>query len=93
MVLINGSYGKLKTLPATAGREGVGKVIEVGAEVDEKVIGKIVAIPETQGAWQKFVVSKADTLILLPSTGSFGSVSGFHAQSNDHGDYSMILST
>ena len=65
--LINGSYGKLKTLPATAGREGVGKVIEVGAGVDEKVIGKIVAIPETQGAWQEFVVSKADALILLPS--------------------------
>lgn len=65
--LINGSYGNLKALPATAGREGVGEVVEIGSEVDEKVIGKLAAVPEGQGVWQEFSTCKTDDLILLPS--------------------------
>ncbi|MDG1137977.1 MAG: 2-enoyl thioester reductase domain-containing protein [Opitutales bacterium] len=65
--LINGSYGKLRDLPAVGGREGVGKVIETGAEVDKKVIGKLVAMPDAQGAWQEFVVTQTDNLLLVPS--------------------------
>ena len=34
--LINGSYGRLKDLPAVAGREGVGKVVAVGPGAEEK---------------------------------------------------------
>ena len=65
--LINGSYGKLRDLPAVGGREGVGKVVDVGPNVDSKVQGKLVAMPEHSGTWQEFVVSKSDDLILLPS--------------------------
>jgi NADPH:quinone reductase-like Zn-dependent oxidoreductase len=65
--LINGSYGRLRDLPAVAGREGVGKVVEVGAGVDAKVIGRPVALPDDVGAWQDYVKSKADDLILLPA--------------------------
>ena len=34
--LINGSYGRLRELPAVGGREGVGTVVSVGSGVDEK---------------------------------------------------------
>tara|TARA_B100001093_G_scaffold98145_1_gene90171 strand:+ start:2817 stop:3821 length:1005 start_codon:yes stop_codon:yes gene_type:complete len=65
--LINGTYGKLRTLPATAGREGVGKVVETGSGVDSSVVGKLVAMPEANGVWLDFSKSKAEELILLPS--------------------------
>ena len=65
--LINGSYGRLRELPAVAGREGAGKVIAAGAGVDEKVVGKAVALPDDRGAWQDYLTAKADDLILLPS--------------------------
>ncbi len=65
--LINGSYGKLRELPAVGGREGVGKVVSVGSGVDEKVVGRPVAMPDDQGAWQDYVKARADDLILLPA--------------------------
>jgi len=65
--LINGSYGKLRDLPAVAGREGVGKVVEAGSGVDDKIIGKLVAMPDALGAWQEYVTSPVDDLLLLPS--------------------------
>ena len=50
--LIQGSYGRLKSLPAIAGREGVGTVVAVGQGVDEKVIGRPVSLLEEGGVWQ-----------------------------------------
>ena len=43
MGLIQGSYGRLRTLPSVAGREGVGTVVQVGEGVDAKVLGRPVA--------------------------------------------------
>ena len=65
--LINGSYGKLRDLPATGGREGVGKVVEAGPEVDGAILGKLVSMPEHQGVWQSYAVAEVEDLILLPS--------------------------
>jgi mitochondrial enoyl-[acyl-carrier protein] reductase / trans-2-enoyl-CoA reductase len=65
--LINGSYGRLRDLPAVGGREGVGKVISIGSGVDEKVVGRPVALPDDQGTWQDYVKARADDLILLPA--------------------------
>ena len=65
--LINGSYGRLRDLPAVAGREGVGTVISVGPGVDEKVMGRPVALPDDQGTWQDYVKVRADDLILFPA--------------------------
>ena len=65
--LINGSYGRLRELPAVGGREGVGTVVSVGSGVDDKVFGRPVAIPDDQGAWQDYVKARADDLILLPA--------------------------
>ena len=65
--LINGSDGKLRDLPATGGREGVGKVVEAGPEVDGAILGKLVSMPEHQGVWQSYAVGVVEDLILLPS--------------------------
>ncbi len=65
--LINGSYGHLRDLPAVGGREGVGKVVSVGSGVDEKVVGRPVAMPDGQGTWQDYAKASADDLILLPA--------------------------
>lgn len=65
--LINGSYGRLRDLPAVAGREGVGVVVSVGPGVDEKVVDRPVALPDDQGTWQDYVKVRADELILLPA--------------------------
>tara|TARA_B100001057_G_scaffold166516_1_gene167241 strand:- start:1813 stop:2847 length:1035 start_codon:yes stop_codon:yes gene_type:complete len=65
--LINGSYGQLRELPAVAGREGVGEVVEVGPGVDAKVKGKLVLMPESPGVWREYSKSNAEDLLLLPS--------------------------
>ena len=65
--LIQGSYGRLNSLPAIAGREGVGTVVQVGQGVDEKVIGRPVSLSENAGVWQEYQLAKADDLILFPA--------------------------
>ena len=65
--LINGSYGSLRKLPSVAGREGVGTIYAIGEGVDEKLIGRPVALPQGPGAWQEYMMEKADQLLLLPS--------------------------
>ena len=65
--LINGSYGSLKELPATAGREGVGIIYSVGPGVDEKLIGRPVTLSGFAGVWQEFSKEKIEDLIYLPS--------------------------
>jgi trans-2-enoyl-CoA reductase len=65
--LIMGSYGRPRTPPAIAGREGVGTVVKCGQGVDPKVMGRPVALPEDGGAWQEYQISRADDLILFPA--------------------------
>ena len=65
--LVQGSYGNLKKLPAVAGREGVGKVIEIGYDVPKDVMNKIVSVPDKTGAWQSYCNACVDDLILLPA--------------------------
>lgn len=65
--LIQGSYGRLRELPAVGGREGVGKVVEVGSDVKEAVLHKVVAVPDEAGAWQEYCQTDVENLILLPA--------------------------
>ena len=65
--LIMGSYGRPRTPPAIAGREGVGTVVKCGEGVDVKVMGRPVALSEDSGAWQEYQGAKADDLILFPA--------------------------
>ncbi|MGA2051970.1 MAG: 2-enoyl thioester reductase domain-containing protein [Opitutales bacterium] len=64
--MINGTYGRARTLPAIAGREGVGEVVAVGADTVGLRIGDLVRMPENAGAWREAVVAKADEFFPIP---------------------------
>ena len=64
--MIGGSYGRLRTLPAVAGREGVGEVVEVGPGVSSVSVGDMVRIPEEPGVWAQYHLCAADSLMRLP---------------------------
>lgn len=63
--MIAGSYGKLRPLPAVAGREGVGEVDALGAGVADVALGTRVRFPAV-GAWQEFACVSVDELLLVP---------------------------
>lgn len=64
--MIGGTYGRLRELPAIAGREGVGEVVEVGADVKNVKAGDIVRIPDEIGVWQQYQNADAKNLMILP---------------------------
>lgn len=64
--MVSGSYGRLVPLPAVAGREGAGKIVAVGEDVDQALVGKRVRFPEDAGAWQESVNMPAADLWFLP---------------------------
>ncbi|MDR0534754.1 MAG: 2-enoyl thioester reductase domain-containing protein [Puniceicoccales bacterium] len=64
---IAGTYGRLRTLPAVAGREGVGRVVAVGAGVSALKPGDRVRMPEDEGVWRDAVVARADALLPVPA--------------------------
>ena len=66
MGMIGGSYGRLRTLPAVAGREGIGEVVELGSGVEGLSLGDIVRIPEEPGVWAQYHIANADSLMKLP---------------------------
>lgn len=65
--MIMGSYGRLKELPAVAGREGVGKVIALGDGVDSLQVGDQVQMPEHIGVWRQKGIAQAADLLRVPS--------------------------
>ncbi|MCD8483191.1 MAG: 2-enoyl thioester reductase domain-containing protein [Verrucomicrobia bacterium] len=65
--MIQGSYGKLRELPAIGGREGLAEVVAIGNEVGEVRIGDRVRIPEQSGAWQTELVTDAAGLYVIPA--------------------------
>ncbi|MDP0501386.1 MAG: 2-enoyl thioester reductase domain-containing protein [Verrucomicrobiota bacterium JB022] len=64
--MILGNYGRLAELPAVAGREGVGEIIEVGSEVTHLRVGDRVRFPEEFGAWRTATVVQAKNLWKVP---------------------------
>ncbi len=64
--MIGGSYGTLKTLPAIAGREGIGEVVEIKGSTNFEV-GQRVKLSSEAGAWQQYQVLDADSAMLIPS--------------------------
>ncbi len=65
--LINGTYGKAWSLPAVAGREGVGEVVALGSGVTTPKLGALVRMPEAEGVWREAVVAKAADLFVIPN--------------------------
>ncbi|MEN8661223.1 MAG: zinc-dependent alcohol dehydrogenase family protein [Lentimonas sp.] len=64
--MIAGSYGKLRELPAIAGREGVGVIDLLGAEVNGLSVGMHVRFPEKDGAWCEYACMPAVAVITVP---------------------------
>jgi len=65
--MILGKYGRLKTLPAVAGREGVAEILEVGPEVQDYSPGDRVTVPDELGSWLEMGTVKAKGLFRVPS--------------------------
>lgn len=63
---IQGSYGRLPSLPAVAGREGIGEVLEVGRAVKILKPGMYVQLPESMGTWRDFVVMHENAALVVP---------------------------
>ena len=63
--MIGGSYGRLRKLPAVAGREGVGVVEAIGRDVSSVAVGARVRFPE-EGTWQETACMPAADVLLVP---------------------------
>ncbi|MGC9452027.1 MAG: MDR family NADPH-dependent oxidoreductase [Oceanipulchritudo sp.] len=64
--MILGKYGRLKSLPAVGGREGVAEVVRTGKEVEDLAVGDRVSVPADIGSWQTLAVAPAADLFPLP---------------------------
>ncbi|MDR2863077.1 MAG: 2-enoyl thioester reductase domain-containing protein [Puniceicoccales bacterium] len=65
--MVGGTYGRLRTLPAVAGREGTGRVAFAGAAVTTLKPGDRVRMPEDEGVWREAVIAKASALRSVPT--------------------------
>ncbi|MFQ3241874.1 MAG: trans-2-enoyl-CoA reductase [Lentimonas sp.] len=64
--MIGGSYGRLRELPAVAGREGVGVIDALGRGVSSVGVGARVRFPE-EGTWQEAACMPAADVLVVPS--------------------------
>ena len=64
--MIGGSYGRLRELPAVAGREGVGVVEALGPGVSGVGEGEHVAFPGENGAWREYACAAVEGLRKVP---------------------------
>ena len=69
--LIRGIYGVRPPLPAPLGAEGVGKVVEVGPDANEALLGHRVAILPTyeQGTWAQQVLVSSRNAVAVSDEG------------------------
>ncbi len=64
--MIGGTYGRLRELPAVAGREGIGRIVALGEGVKDVQVGARVRIPEEPGVWRQYQICDAAELAELP---------------------------
>jgi trans-2-enoyl-CoA reductase len=67
LLTLTGEYGQLPPLPAIGGREGVGRVAELGPDAGELAVGQLVLLPRGSGTWSTHVVGVAAELQPLPN--------------------------
>jgi NADPH:quinone reductase-like Zn-dependent oxidoreductase len=67
-LLAKGWYGIQPEIPSVLGAEGVGRVLEAGADVDGSLVGKRVVILPTyeQGTWSDRVAVPARNVVVVP---------------------------
>jgi len=75
-------------LPLVLGNEGVGRIIEVGPDVDTVAVGDLVVLPLFAGAWRERLVLPAEGLFRLPE----GSVEQFSMLGSNPPTAGLILS-
>ena len=66
LMQIRGLYGIPAKLPAIAGMEGVGRVVEVAQDVTRFQPGQLV-LPAASGTWRQEMLVQESALTLLPS--------------------------
>ena len=66
-----GWFGVYPDLPAALGAEGVGRVVQVGTNVNDDLVGRRVVILPTfrHGTWATHTVVSAEKVILVPDQG------------------------
>jgi NADPH:quinone reductase-like Zn-dependent oxidoreductase len=67
IMLTEGIYGTIPPLPCDMGREGVGRIVEMGNGVSGFDVGDLV-VPITGPTWQSKIVRKTETLIPVPAS-------------------------
>jgi NADPH:quinone reductase-like Zn-dependent oxidoreductase len=67
VLTLTGEYGQLPPLPAIGGREGVGRVAELGLDARDPAVGQLVLLPVGCGSWSTHVVAEAAQLTPLPN--------------------------
>ena len=65
LLIIRGEYPGPNTLPARQGIEGVGRIIAVGSDVKDCIVGDLVLLLG-RGNWVEKVVCSADQVVRLP---------------------------
>ena len=63
---IRGQYGRLPSLPTGLGKEGVGRILSVGEEVDHLKVGDRVLLPSSSPSWGEKVTLPSRGLFPLP---------------------------
>lgn len=63
---IEGKYPGRREVPAVAGFEGAGVVVEKGADVREVEIGALVIPPHDVGTWREALAVKGEDVIVVP---------------------------
>ncbi|MCO7179820.1 zinc-dependent alcohol dehydrogenase family protein [Lactococcus formosensis] len=66
LIPMTGAYAHRISLPAVAGYEGVGLVVDVGSSLSRKLIGQRVLPLEGEGTWQTFVKCPASHTFVIP---------------------------
>ena len=66
VLTLTGEYGQLPPLPAIGGREGAGRVAELGEDARGITVGQLVLLPLGCGTWSTHVVTEAARLTPLP---------------------------
>jgi trans-2-enoyl-CoA reductase len=66
VLMLTGQYGMLPPLPAIGGSEGVGRVVEVAADVTNVKVGQTVLLPKGSGTWTTHLIASAMRLVPLP---------------------------
>src|SRR3954451_11271546 len=67
VLTLTGEYGDLPPLPAIGGREGVGRVAELGPNTPGPEVGRLVLLPRGCGSSASHVLAETAQLVELPS--------------------------